>query len=193
MDSFYSREELARLGLRAYGKNVRVSRKASIYGAENISLGSNVRVDDFCILSGHIEIGSYVHIAAYTAVYGGSDGVFIGDFANLSSRVSVYSLSDDYSGRTMTNPMVPEAYKSVSSAPVHIGRHAIIGATSVVLPGVNIAEGGSFGCFTLVNRDTEPWSIYVGVPAKKLRDRERGLLRLEKELLKEFDELNAKN
>lgn len=182
MDSFYSREELERLGLRAYGENVRISRKTNIYGAENISLGSNVRVDDFCILSGHIEIGSYVHIAAYAAVYGGNDGVFIGDFASISSRSTVYSASDDYSGAAMTNPTIPDEYRAVKSGRVCIGRHAIIGATSVVLPGVNIAEGGSFGCFTLINRDTEPWSIYAGIPAKKLRDREREPLRLEKEL-----------
>ena len=85
-----------------------ISRKASIYGAENMIIGSHVRIDDFCILSGQIELGDYIHIAAYSALYGGEKGIFIGDFANLSSRVSVYSVSDDYSGETMTNPMIPE-------------------------------------------------------------------------------------
>lgn len=36
-----------------------------------MTIGSNVRIDDFCILSGRLEFGSYVHIAAYSALYGG--------------------------------------------------------------------------------------------------------------------------
>ena len=76
------------LGFRHIGNGVCISRKASVHGAQNISLGDHVRIDDFCILSGRIEIGSDVHVpAAYTALYGGSDGIFIEDFANLSSRI----------------------------------------------------------------------------------------------------------
>ena len=150
MTSFYTEEELKGLGFRHIGNGVCISRKASIYGAQNISLGDHVRIDDFCILSGRIEIGSYVHVAAYTALYGGSDGIFIEDFANLSSRICVYSVSDDYSGQTMTNPMVPDEYKAVKSAPVHIRRHVIVGSTSVILPGVDLKEGSAFGSFSLM-------------------------------------------
>lgn len=66
MTSFYTEKELPSLGLKKYGRNVKISRHASIYGAQNISIGDNVRIDDFCILSGHIELGSYIHIAAYS-------------------------------------------------------------------------------------------------------------------------------
>lgn len=181
MTSFYSEEELARLGLKKYGKNVKISRHASIYGAEKVSIGDNVRIDDFCILSGHIELGNYIHIAAYSALYGGDEGIFISDFANLSSRIAVYSVSDDYSGETLTSPMIPDKHKHVVSEPVHIGRHVIIGSTSVVLPGVVIPDGCAFGCFSFVNRSTEAWSIYAGIPVKKLKDRKKDLLELEKE------------
>lgn len=34
------------------------------------------------------------------------------DFTTTSSRVCIYSVSDDYSGETMTNPMIPENIKS---------------------------------------------------------------------------------
>lgn len=97
MNSFLSQEEIAKIGLKSYGQNVYISRHASIYSPEKIAIGDNVRIDDFCILSGIIEIGSCVHIAAYSAIYGGDKGVFISDYANISSRVSVYSVSDDYS------------------------------------------------------------------------------------------------
>ncbi len=183
MDSFYSKEELAEIGFGSIGNNVLISRKASIYGTGKISIGNNVRIDDFCILSGKISIGNYVHIAAYTALYGGDEGIYIGDFANLSSRICVYSVSDDYSGETMTNPMIPNEYKNVNSKPVYIGKHTIIGSTSIVLPGVVIGEGSSFGSFSFVNRDSEPWSINVGIPFRKIKDRKKNLLELELNLL----------
>ncbi len=51
MDSFYSRDELKKIGLKKYGENVFLSKKASIYNPEKIEIGNNVRIDDFCILS----------------------------------------------------------------------------------------------------------------------------------------------
>jgi len=71
MNSFYSTKELASLGLKRYGENVLISRKCSIYGAQSIEIGDNVRIDDFCILSGHIILGSNIHISAYVALFGG--------------------------------------------------------------------------------------------------------------------------
>lgn len=183
MTSFYTMKELRELGLNCYGENVCISRKASIYGAERIFIGNNVRIDDFCILSGHIEIGEYTHIAAYTALHGGKDGIYISDFVSLSSKVSVYSVNDDYSGETMTNPMIPETYKNVKSAPVYIERHTIIGSTSIVLPGVRIAEGSAFGSFSLITKNSEPWSMNVGIPSKKIGERKKDLLDLEQQFL----------
>lgn len=180
MTSFYTDLELKELGLKKYGDNVKISRHARFYGTQNISIGSNVRIDDFCILSGHIELGSNIHIAAYTALYGGVDGIYIEDYANLSSRVSVYSVSDDYSGETMTNPTIPDEFKNLLSKPVYIGKHVIIGTTSVVLPGVKIAEGSSFGAFSFINHDSDEWSINCGIPYKKIKNRKKRLLELEK-------------
>lgn len=186
MTSFYSDEELKQLGLKSYGSNVMISRNSCLYGVTNISVGNNVRIDDFCILSGKICIGNNIHIAAYTSLYGGTDGIFIDDFANLSSHISVYSVNDDYSGETMTNPTIPKEFKNIESASVHIGKHVIIGSTSVILPGVNLAEGSSFGSFSFINHDSDPWSINAGIPFKKIRDKSRTLLKLEQKYLESF-------
>ena len=118
MSSFVSEDELRRLGVVSVGKNVLISRKASIYSPQKMKIGNNVRIDDFCILSGKIEIGNYIHIAAFTALYGGEKGIWIKDFANISSKITIYSLSDDYSGETMTNPMIPDKFKNVQSEEV---------------------------------------------------------------------------
>ena len=178
--SFFSEAELKELGLKRYGFNVKISRKASLYGADRIAIGSNVRIDDFCILSGCICIGNNVHIAAYTALYGAEEGIVISDFANISSRVCLYAVSDDYSGNSMTNPTVPDEFKQVFERRVFIGRHVIIGSGSTVLPGVSIAEGCAIGAMSLCKKSTESWGIYAGIPVKKIGNREKKLLELEK-------------
>ncbi|MBV8658143.1 MAG: acyltransferase [Burkholderiales bacterium] len=184
--SIYTREELEGLGLGGFGEDVRISRRASFYGASRIVLGDHVRIDDFCVLSageGGIEIGSYIHIAVYSSLIG-AGRILVQDFANISSRVSIYSSSDDYSGETMTNPLVPDEYKRVDHAPVVIGRHVIVGSGSIVLPGVTLHEGVAIGALSLVNRSCNPFGVYAGTPAKWIKARSSGLLSLEEELLK---------
>lgn len=179
MASFYSEEELKELGLKSYGKNVLISRKCSLYGAENISLGDHVRIDDFCILSGNITIHNYVHISAYASMFAGDCSIEVGDYVAISSRNAIYAESDDYSGASMVNPMVPEECRHVESASVSIGRHVIIGTGSTVLPGVTVGEGASVGAMSLINHDIEPWTMNVGIPCRKIKERSQELLKYE--------------
>lgn len=184
MNSFYTENELKELGFKSCGTNVFISRKASIYAPNKISIGSNVRIDDFCILSGKIAIGNFIHIAAYSALYGGDEGIEIKDFANISSRVSIYAISDDYSGETMTNPLIPEKFKKMEKEKVIVDRHSIVGSGSVILPGSILKEGCSFGALSLIKGNYESWGIYAGIPSKKIKDRKRDLLELEIEFIK---------
>tara|TARA_R110001606_G_scaffold195473_2_gene343122 strand:+ start:4904 stop:5470 length:567 start_codon:yes stop_codon:yes gene_type:complete len=178
-----SRQQLMDIGFKSIGENILLSDKASIYGAANISIGSNVRIDDFVVLSAGksgIEIGNYIHIAIFSSLIG-EGKISLSDFCNISSRVSVYSSNDDYSGSAMTNPMIPEKFKMVTHADVFIGRHALIGAASVILPGIIIGEGAVVGALSLVNRSCAEFTIYAGVPIKKIKARKRDLLNYEAE------------
>ena len=185
-----SETQLLEMGFKSIGKNVRISDKASFYNCSQIVIGDFVRIDDFCVLSagsGGIFLGSYIHLAVFTSLIG-SEKIEVGDFCNISSRVSIYSSSDDYSGLTMTNPMISDQFKSVKSASVSINRHTIIGASSVILPGVQLPVGVAIGAMSLVKESCEEFSIYAGIPAKKIKDRSRELLTLEKEFLKNLEE-----
>lgn len=185
--SIYSQSELQELGFRSIGNNVRISKKASFYGAERISIGDNVRIDDFCVLSagiGGIEIGSYIHIAVFSSLIGAGK-VTLNDFCNISSRVAIYSSNDDYSGEYMTNPMVPTKYTNVTHADVVIGKHVIIGSGSIVLPGVEISEGAAIGALSLVNKPCEAFTVYIGNPIRELKKRSRGIIKCEKKLIDE--------
>lgn len=184
-DSFYSERELAELGLKSYGKDVLISRKVSIYSASGITIGNNVRIDDFCVLSGNIILGNYIHIAVYSALFGGQAGIEMKDFSTLSSRCAVYAKSDDYSGNTLTNPTVPEKYCGVIEERVTVGKHVIVGAGTTILPGVEIGDGCAVGSMSLVNKSLEQWGIYAGIPCKFIKPRSRKLLELEARFLEE--------
>ena len=182
--SFLSIPELDSIGLRSFGENVLISRNAQFYSPENISIGSNVRIDDFCIVSGSVVIGDYIHISSHTILTGGIAGIEICDFATISQRVNIFANSDDYSGNSMTNPMVPDSFKTLHQQRVVIGKHAIVGCATVILPGAVLAEGTAIGALCLVNQSTEPWTIYAGIPAKVIKKRSQEALRLEADFLR---------
>lgn len=176
--AFLTTQQLNQMGFASLGQNVLISDKASIYGANLIRIGNNVRIDDFCVLSagkGGIEIGNYVHIAIYTSLVGAGK-ITLDDFSNISSKVAIYSSNDDYSGEYMTNPMVPEKYTNVNHADVTIGKHVIVGSGTVILPGITLHEGVAIGALSLVTKDCEAFGVYIGTPAKRIKNRERGLL-----------------
>jgi len=186
MTSFYNNEELNQLGFKSIGINVLISRKSSLYGKSRISIGNNVRVDDFCVLSagmGGIQIGNFVHIAVFSSLIG-EGKITLEDFSGISSKVSVYSSNDDYTGMFMTNPTIPSEFTGVMHSEVTICRHVIIGSGSIILPGVTLHEGTVVSALSLVNKDCEEFSIYKGNPAKKISERSRELLNVENEFLK---------
>lgn len=181
--TFYSGEELDRLGLKKYGSDVLISRNAVLYHPELLEIGNHVRIDDFTTISGRVVLGDYVHIAQFCGLYGGAEGIIMDDFSGLSSRVVIYATSNDYSGESLTNPTVPMKYKAADkNAAVHLCRHVIIGTTSVILPGVTIGEGSSVGALSMCSKDLAPWGVYAGSPARRIRERSTKLLELEKEL-----------
>jgi galactoside O-acetyltransferase len=183
--AFLARKDLEALGFKRLGHGVRISDKAAIYDAACIEVGDRVRIDDFCVVSGRVVLGRNVHIAVFCNVAGGTEGVELDDFAGLAYGCHVFSQSDDYSGQSMTNPTVPARFKRETKARVRIGRHCILGTKSVVLPGVEVAEGCAVGAMSLVVRSTEPWFIYAGIPARKRGPRRQDLLQLEQAYLRE--------
>lgn len=182
--AYLHEEELQALGFASLGRNVRVSDRAAIHGASYMRLGDHSRIDDFCVISGRVSIGRNVHITPLCVVAGGKPGIFIEDFVALAYRVSVFAQSDDYTGLTMTNSTVPARFKREIHAAVQIRRHSIVGAGAIVCPGVELAEGTAVGAGAVVLKSSEPWTIIAGIPAQKLRDRSRELIKLEAEYLK---------
>lgn len=183
---YLSSKELLELGFLSLGSNVKISRNILLLGAQNITVGSNVRIDDFCTIivesDSRFEIGNYVHIAGYSYI-SCSDSVILGDFSGISQGVRIYTSSDDYSGNSLTNPTVPEKFRNPKSGPVIFGEHVIIGSGSVVLPNVTLGEGVAVGALSLVSKNLEEWNLYSGMPLKKLKARSKRAKKMAADLL----------
>ena len=180
MSSFYTPSELTEIGFASIGNDVLISRKASIYAPSLMHIGNHVRIDDFCILSGSITIGSHVHISAYVALYGGK-GIYINDYSGISARTTVYSAVDDFGGDCLIGPMSPEGTTNVKGGVVILEKYTQIGASCVVMPNLTIKEGSVVGAMSFVNHSLDSWGIYAGIPVKRLKERSSNLLNLIKE------------
>ena len=182
--TWLTQDELIEMGFGALGKNVLLSSKASYYNNKNIYIGDNVRIDDFCIVSagkGGIRLGRNVHISALSSVVGQAPIEFA-DFSGISNKVAVFSSTDDFV-KGMTNPTVPDKFRRLKHIPVILGRHAVVGSNSVLLPGSNLGEGTSVGALSVVRGKLDPWSVYMGNPAKRIMARSKEIMSLEQELL----------
>ncbi len=168
MTSFYSIEELKHLGLKSYGHNVLISRFCNIYGADQITIGNNVRIDDFCILSGKIEIGSNIHISAYVALYG-ANGIKIEDYSGISPRSTIYSAMDDFSGDYLVGPIHSKATINVKGGMVLVKKYVQIGCNCVIFPNITIEEGAVIGAMSLVKENVKSWGIYAGIPVVRCK------------------------
>jgi acetyltransferase-like isoleucine patch superfamily enzyme len=184
--AYLSATQLNELGFKKLGKEIKISDKASIYNPEMMELGDFTRIDDFCVISGRVIFGKYNHITPMCLVAGGEPGIEFADFCTLAYGVKIFAQSDDYSGATLTNSLVPKKFKNEKFAKVILERHVIVGAGAVVMPGVTITEGCSVGAMALLTKSTEPWGIYAGVPAVRVKERKQDLLDLEKQFLGEL-------
>lgn len=174
---FLTEQQLSQLGLKSYGKNVLISSMASIYNPSRISIGDNVRIDDFCILSageGGITIGNYVHIACYASLIG-KGHIFLDDYSGISSRVSVYSSTDNYDGEFMTNPCVPKEFTNTRHEDVHLGKHVVVGTGSVILPGVKLENGCAVWAMAVVSKSFPANTILGRISAKPIGTRKSAI------------------
>jgi galactoside O-acetyltransferase len=172
------------LGFARVGADVCIWPQARIISPERITVGDSVIVDDFVLLMGGAatQIGSFVHIASFTSITGGGE-FSMGDFSGVSGGCRIFTGNEDYSGASLTNPTVPAPYRLPLRSFVRIERHAIVGANSVILPGVVVGEGAVVGANSLVHRDCKPWTVYFGSPAKPIKRRpSERMLALEGEL-----------
>lgn len=173
---FLAADELAQLGLAAYGTQVLIDRSAILICPERMLLGNRVRIDAYSlIIAGEegISIGSNVHVGAGVQLFGSGAQIRLEDFAGLSPRVTLLTASDDFRDGHLTGPTVPLEFRHVTTGAITLGKHALVGAGSVVLPGISLGWGAAVGALSLVHKPVADLTIVFGSPAKPIGMRPR--------------------
>lgn len=143
-----------------------------IIGQENIEFGDPMIIDDFVFIHAQkkMQFGNYTHIACFSSITG-RESVTMGDYSGVSQGCRLLTSTDDFTDWGFGNSTLPISLRHLRSAPIIIKKFAIIGANSVILPGVTIGEGVSVGANSVVTKDLLPWGVYLG--NKRFKERNR--------------------
>ncbi len=136
---------------------------------EGCKIGDNVRLEHFVLLKKGTIIGDDVYVDSYVKSSGGNR---VGSRVTLRFNATIareVTVEDD----VFISPNVMTIYKTYEGQAVPgtvIGEGCHVGTSAVIGPAVKIAPGSVVGAMTFVTRDIETPGVYVGIPAKKLRD-----------------------
>tara|TARA_R110000796_G_scaffold97899_4_gene205196 strand:- start:155 stop:682 length:528 start_codon:yes stop_codon:yes gene_type:complete len=160
--------------IKKQGKDLFIDDTAIIKHPQSLEVGDHVAIDVGVYLSTKSIIGDYVHIAPYTVVIGGiKSKLIMGKFSGIAAGSKIICGSDDFT-KGMMNPQVPLEYKETKFTTITIEDFACVGVNCIIMPGVTLGEGSVIGAGSIVTKSTLPWTIYVGSPAKAVKEREKG-------------------
>lgn len=161
--------------LKSCGDDVFISANVEIRRPHLVTIGSHVAIDSGFYCTVAAEIGDYIHIAPYVTVIGGPNGrLTMGHFTTIAAGSRIVCGSDEHLGEGFVGPTIPEEYRDkVIIAPVTFENFASVGTNVVVLAGITLGEGSVVGACSLVTKNTEPWTIYTGIPAKPMKTRRK--------------------
>nr|WP_057928183.1 acetyltransferase [Burkholderia ambifaria] len=109
----------------------------------------------------NLEIGSHVGIADSVTIYN-MDKIRIGDYCVVSQGAHICGGSHDYNSENF----------QLIAAPIVLHPHVWVCAEAFIGPGVTLPRGAVLGARSVVSRSlSEEWSVYAGIPAKKIGTR----------------------
>jgi len=156
-----------------YGEDVFISDQAIIKHPHLCRIGNHVAIDSVTF-STAVHIGDYIHVAPYVCAIGGKNStVILEDFAFVAAGTKIVAGSDDYTGMGIVGAVVPMEYRQVTFSSVTLKKFSGCGVNCTILPGVTIGEGAVLGANSLAITDLEPWTIYVGSPARPIKIRKK--------------------
>lgn len=172
---------------KSIGEDVRISELAAITRPELVELGNHIAIDMWVYLSTQAKLGDYIHIAPSVTILGGASALIImEDFTNIGSGGRIVCATDDFT-QGLISPVVPLEHRTVINKPVIFKRFSTLGVNCTVLPGVTLGEGSIVGANSLVTRDTEPWTVYGGSPARPLKKRDKARILESANKLKNYE------
>jgi acetyltransferase-like isoleucine patch superfamily enzyme len=173
--------------LKRCGDDVRIHDLCVISRPELVEIGNHVAIDMWTYISTQAILGNYIHIAPSVSIIGGAPALLVmEDFTNIGSGGRIVCATDDFS-QGLISPVVPIEHRTVINKPIVFKRFSTLGVNCSVLPGVILGEGCIVGANSVITKDTEPWMIYAGIPARPIKSRDKNrILESAKELLGEI-------
>lgn len=154
-----------------------VSPNTRIRHPQYFEIGDFSIVDDYCYISARVRIGICSHVASGCSIAGGPAHQFtLGDFSSLSSGVKIWCVSDDFANDIVCIlPAGVDVKTKLIAGDVTFGHYTAVGANAVVMPDNDVPEGTVIGALSFVPARFafEPWSVYAGVPIRKVGRRNR--------------------
>ena len=159
--------------LKYCGENVIIGKTVRIRKPSEVIIMDGTIIDDFTYISCGMTIGKNCHIASNVSISGGKGHLYMGDFSTISNHTSIHCASSDYTKMSLDLPSVPEDLQFGGEVDdVFIDKYVTIGAHSCILPGVKLPEGFACGAYSLLKNITyNPYSLYIGIPAKYVKER----------------------
>jgi acetyltransferase-like isoleucine patch superfamily enzyme len=160
--------------LKTFGEDVFVSANVEIRRPHLISIGSHIAIDSGFYCTVAADVNDYIHIGPYVTVIGGAKALLkMKGFNTIGAGSRILCASDEFLGEGLVGMSPPEYRDRIIYGPVVFEMFASVGTNVVVHPGVTLAEGCVVGSCSLITKDTEPWTIYYGSPAKPQKNRPR--------------------
>jgi galactoside O-acetyltransferase len=159
---------------RNIGVNVFINETAIIKRPHLCNIGSHNAIDNGVTISTELDMGDYIHIAPYVVVIGGENSkLILEDFSFVASGTKIVCGTEDYTGEGLVGPTIPKEMRTINYSTVKFEKYAGCGVNCSIMPGVTLSEGSILGANSLLTKDTEPWTIYVGSPAKPVKKRKK--------------------
>ncbi len=163
--------------LRHLGQDTIIDQYVEIWGAKNVSIGSNCHIDTNVRLGagersqgqhGSIEIGDFVHLGPGVHI-AGRGSVKVGDFVGVSANAHLYSATgvvlrpQDPGQLISMSHMAPHDQQHVFEAPIEIGEYAFIGIMARIMPGVTVGRGAIVHANAELTRSIPPFANFGGI------------------------------
>lgn len=158
------------------GEDVFIDDFARIKRPEMVSIGNHVAIDWGFYCTTRLELRDYIHIAPYVTVIGGADGfLFMEDFTTIAAGSRIICRGDAHMGAGLVSPVIPDEQRDeVIGDTVVMRAFSALGTNAILMPNTWLAQGVVVGANSLVTKPiTEPWTIWAGTPARKIKDRPR--------------------
>ena len=160
--AFLTAAELESLRFAHLGRDVCIDSSVQIFGSERISIGDNVRIDAFSILSAgqfSIEFAGHSHIGAGTYLFANGGEIRFEIFSGTSPGCKLFTATDDFAEGLIRGPNLPLTFRSLKCGPIHFRENAGIGANCVVLPGCTLGVNATAGAGTVITGNLPDHSL----------------------------------